>query len=163
MLKLGTADWLREALRKGTLSRAALARQLYELDGWHNRKGELCAASARKGLPRLAAELGLPLPPARRPAGGCRPRSRRRVPRGFPPVRLRCSLKELGAVSLPPADTVKLRQHYGDLLAGEHPLGRGRAPGCRLVYGVRAGGQDVGVVSFVAAPMRLGPLDQPLG
>ncbi len=163
MLKPSTADWLRGALREGTLSRAALARQLCELDGWRNRKGELCAASARKGLPGLAAELGLPLPPARRAAGGCRPRSRRRAPRGFPPVRLQCSLGELGAVSLRPADSVKLRRHYGDLLAAEHPLGRGSAPGCRLVYGIRAGGQDVGVVSFVAAPMRLGPRDQHLG
>ncbi len=163
MLKPDTADWLGKTLQKGKLSRAALARQLCELDGWRNRKGELCAASARKGLPGLAAELGLPLPPARRPAGGCRPRSRRREPRGFPPVRLQCSLEELGAVSLRPADTLKLRRHYGDLLAAEHPLGRGRAPGCRLVYGVRAGGQDVGVVSFVAAPMRLGPRDKHLG
>ncbi len=163
MLKPDTADWLRKALRKGTLSRAALARRLCELDGWRNPKGELCAASARKGLPGLAAEIGLPLPPARRPAGGCRPRSRPRAPRGCPPVRLQCSLEELGAVSLRPADTAKLRRHDGDLLAAEHPLGRGHAPGCRLVYGVRAGGQDVGVVSFVAAPMRLGPRDQHLG
>ncbi len=163
MLQPDTADWLRKALRKGTLSRAALARRQCELDGWRNPKGELCAASARKGLPGLAAEIGLPLPPARRPAGGCRPRSRPRAPRGCPPVRLQCSLEELGAVSLRPADTAKLRRHYGDLLAAEHPLGRGHAPGCRLVYGVRAGGQDVGVVSFVAAPMRLGPRDQHLG
>ncbi len=151
MLKPDTADWLGKALQKGKLSRAALVRQLCELDGWRNRKGEVCAASARKGLPGLAAELGLPLPPGRRPAGGCRP------------VRLQCSLEELGAVSLRPADTLKLRRHYGDLLAADHPLGRGRAPGCRLVYGVRAGGQDVGVVSFVAAPMRLGPRDKHLG
>ncbi len=75
MLKPDTADWLRQALRKGTLSRAALARRLCELDGWRNRKGELCAASARKDLPGLAAELGLPLPSARRPAGGCRPQA----------------------------------------------------------------------------------------
>ena len=163
MLKPGTADWLRDALREGKLSRAAVARQLCERDGWRNQKGELCAASARKGLPRVAAELGLPLPPARHAAGGCRRRSRRRARRGFPPLRLQCSLEELGEVSLRLADTAKLRRHYGDLLAAEHPLGRGLAPGCRLVYGIRAGGQDVGVASFVAAPMRLRPRDKHLG
>ncbi len=70
MLKPGTADWLRDALGESALSRAAVARRLGELDGWRNRKGELCAASARKGLPELAAEFDLPLPPARRRAGG---------------------------------------------------------------------------------------------
>ncbi len=152
MLKPGTGDWLRDALLEGLLSPATLARRLCELNGWRNRKGELCEASARKGLLGMAADLDLPLPPARRG----RRRSRRRAQRGFPPVRLQCSLEEMGAVSLRWADTAKLRRHFGDLLAAEHPLGRGRKLGCRLAYGVRAGDQDVGVVSFVAAPMRLG-------
>ena len=162
MLKPSTAEWLRQALLEGALSRAAMARRLCELDGWRNRQGKLCAASARKALRRLAADLDLPLPPVRRRAGGCRRRSRRRARRSVPPLRLRCSLQELGEVSLCLADTAQLRRQYGDLLAAEHPLGRGRAPGCRLVYGIRAGGQDLGVVSFVAAPMRLGPRDQHL-
>ncbi len=152
MLKLGTADWLRDALREGALSRAAVARRLDELDGWRNQEGEVCAASARKGLPWLVADLDLPLPPARR-----------RAQRGFPPVRLRCLLEELADVSLRWADTAKLRRHYGDLLATEHLLLRGRALGCRLVYAVRAEGQNVGIDSFVAAPKRLGPRDKHLG
>lgn len=76
-LKPGTADWLRDALREGALSRATVARQLCE--------------------------------------------------------------------------------------SAEHPLRHGRPSGCRLVYGIRAGGQDVGFVSFVAAPMRLGPRDERQG
>lgn len=32
-------------------------RGLCDRDEWHNRQGRLCAASARKALPQLAAEL----------------------------------------------------------------------------------------------------------
>ena len=163
MLKPATVEWLRRVLSKGTLTRAQVARGLCRRDGWRNARGRLCAASARKGLPALAAELGLPMPPVVRPTGGCRRRSRRRARRSVPPLRLQCSLPELGEVSLRLADTAQLRRQYGDLLTAEHPLGRGRAPGCRLVYGIRAGGRELGVVSFVAAPMRLGPRDQHLG
>ena len=163
MLKPATVEWLRRALSKGTLTRAQVARGLCRQDGWRNARGRLCAASARKGLPALAAELGLPMPPVLRRTGGCRRRSRRRARRSVPPLRLQCSLPELGEVSLRLADTAQLRRQYGDLLTAEHPLGRGRAPGCRLVYGIRAGGRELGVVSFVAAPMRLGPRDQHLG
>ena len=49
------------------------------------------------------------------------------------------------------------------MLAAEHPLGRGLAPGCRLVYGIRAQGLELGVLSWVAAPLRLAPRDQLLG
>ena len=45
-------------------SRASLGRELCARDGWRNARGALCAASARKALPRLAAALGLSLPPA---------------------------------------------------------------------------------------------------
>ena len=64
MLKPETVNWLRGQLQRGELSRAALGRGLCEQDEWRNPKGRLCAASARKALPRLAAELGLQLPPA---------------------------------------------------------------------------------------------------
>ena len=46
----------------GGSSRAALARGLYEQDAWRNARGQVCAASARKALPRLAQQLGLELP-----------------------------------------------------------------------------------------------------
>ncbi len=39
MLQPLTVEWLDGALRKGKLSRAALARQLCERDGWRNPKG----------------------------------------------------------------------------------------------------------------------------
>ena len=49
------------------------------------------------------------------------------------------------------------------LLAAEHPLGGGLAPGFRLVYGIRAQSLDLGVLSWVAAPLRLPTCDQLLG
>ena len=61
------------------------------------------------------------------------------------------------------ADTPRQRRHWSALLAAEHPLGRGPAPGCRLVYGIRAQGLDLGVLSWLAAPLRLAPRDQLLG
>ena len=49
------------------------------------------------------------------------------------------------------------------MLAAEHPLGRGLAPGRRLQYGIRARCLDLGVLSWVAAPLRLVPCDKLLG
>ena len=64
MLKPATVRWLRQALELGQLSRAALARELCARDQWNNARGKPCAASARKALPQLAAQLGLALPAA---------------------------------------------------------------------------------------------------
>ena len=47
MLQPATLHWVRQALRSGELSRAALARDLYEPDGWVNAR------------PRLAGPLRL--------------------------------------------------------------------------------------------------------
>ena len=48
-------------------------------------------------------------------------------------------------------------------LAQHHPLGAGRAPRCRLSYLLEAERGPLGVLSFVAAPFRLGPRDAFLG
>ena len=138
MLKPTTVQWLRGELQSTSLSRAELARELCQRDEWRNPLGELCAASARKGLPQV-------------------------VRQAFPCVQVQCSLQELGEVRLCRADTPEQRRHWSALLAAEHPLGRGLAPGCRLVYGIRARGLDLGVLSWVAAPLRLAPRDQLLG
>ena len=63
MLKPETVRWLQWALQRGGCSRAGSARELCERDGWRSPRGKLCAASARKALPRLAKQLGLALPP----------------------------------------------------------------------------------------------------
>ena len=163
MLKPTTVQWLRSELKNTSLCRAELARELCRRDEWRNPQGELCAASARKGLPQLARDLGLPLPAPSRRTGGCARRSPQGVRQAFPAVQVQCSLQELGEVRLCRADTPEQRRHWSALLAAEHPLGRGLAPGCRLVYGIRARGLELGVLSWVAAPLRLAPRDQLLG
>ena len=163
MLKPTTVQWLRSELKNTSLCRAELARELCRRDEWRNPQGELCAASARKGLPQLARDLGLPLPAPSRRTGGCARRSPQGVRQAFPAMQVQCSLEELGEVRLCLADTPEQRRHWSALLAAEHPLGRGLAPGCRLVYGIRAQGLDLGVLSWVAAPLRLAPRDQLLG
>ena len=162
MLKPETVDWLRLELQRGGLSRAALGRGLCERDGWRNPRGELCAASARKALPQLAAKLQLELPPAREGPLRCRPRQRE----GEAPLALTefaGSLEELGAVRLRLAETPAERRLGASLLEAAHPLGRGRAPGYRLTYLLESAAGPLGVLSFVAAPLRLGPRDQRLG
>ena len=155
-------QWLRLELQHGELSRAALGRGLCERDGWRNLRGALCAASARKALPQLAAQLGLALPPAQPgpPRGGCG--------RGAGEVRLGLtefggSLEELGEVRLGVAETAAARKLCAGLLEAGHPLGRARAPGCRLMYLLEAAAGPLGVLSFVSAPLRLGPRDAHLG
>ena len=157
MLKPSTVKWLSSALKEGSCSRSQLARELCRRDDWRNPFGDLCAASARKRLPRLAAELGLELPVPRRRAGGCRRRSRQALQPVHPSLKPQCSFRELGAVRRCRSGNAAERRCAG-LLDAEHPLGRDLAPGCRLVRGVTAQGQDLGVISFVAAPLRLGPL-----
>jgi hypothetical protein len=162
ILQPETVEWLREELGRGELSRAALGRGLCAVDGWRNPRGALCAASARKALPQLARQLGMALPAAEAgpPRRGCGPR--------VDGLRLELtefcgSLEELGEVRLVVADTASARQRCARLLESAHPLGRSRAPGCRLTYLLESEAGPVGVLSFVSAPLRLGPRDAHLG
>ena len=83
----------------------------------------MCEASARKALPRLAAELGLPLPPAR--AGPPRCRRRSGTGEALPLPRFTGTLQELGEARLRPALELAARQLCARLLEQEHPLGAG--------------------------------------
>ena len=162
LFKPETVEWLRRELQRGELSRAALGRGLCEQDGWRNPRGELCAASARKALPQLASQLCLALPPAQPgPPRGCwgqRAGAARRALTEFGG-----SLEELGEVGLRVAETETERKLCAGLLAAGHPRGRARAPGCRLTYLLESAAGPLGVLSFVAAPLRLGPRDERLG
>ena len=165
LLKPETQQWLRDALLAGRLCRSALARGLCEIDGWVNPKGAPCLASARAALPALAGQLQLSLPP---PLPGPSPGQRREPSPAVRAValgtRFAGSLRQLGEVALRPARSRSQRRRCSDLLAVAHPLGRARAPGARLAYlleAERAG--PLGVLSFVAAPLRLGPRDRRIG
>ena len=159
-LKPETVRWLKAALRQGRLSRTALARGLCERDDWRNPRQKLCVSSASKALPELATQLGLALPPPRpRPGRGCQ---RRAV--AVPQTCFAGTLEELGAVRLRLAEELGERRTWQAMLAASHPQGRAAAPGCRLTYlleSERAG--LLGGLSFVAAPMRLGPRDAAIG
>ena len=128
MLKPETVQWLQRALRQGGFSRAGLARELCERDGWRNPRGKLCAASARKALPRLAQQLRLALPPIQARVPSCRQRGAQ----GPRPVEFAGSLRQLGEVWLERAQTPAQRRLCAELLRAGHPLGAGRAPGCRV-------------------------------
>ena len=151
VLRPTTEKWLRGALQEGVLTRTALARGLCEQDGWRNQRGRYCESSARKALPRLADELGLELPASQ---GERLPAARSACP-ATPLAAFHGSLQALGPVQLELARTAAQRRHCAQLLASQHPCGRGSAPGCRLSYLVRAACGPVGVLSFVAAPFRL--------
>ncbi len=109
-----TITWLREALLQGQLSRAALGRGVCEQDDWRNPKGEYCTASARKALPELAAQLGLPLPAAQPgpPAGG----PRFSADPSLPAASFRGSLQELGEVRVGLASSAEQRRQCAALL-----------------------------------------------
>ena len=160
LLQQESVHWLREALLAGDLSRNGLARGLCLADGWLNPKQEPCVASAAKALPQLASALGLSLPPPQARPGQGRPRCRAQVPA----TRCRGPLPRLGAVRLRPVQSAAQRALWRAMLEQHHPQGAARAPGCRLswlleseVFGTLGG------MSFVAAPMRLGPRDKWLG
>ncbi|MXY68096.1 MAG: DUF4338 domain-containing protein [Acidobacteriia bacterium] len=150
---------LQWALQRGGFSRAGSARELCERDGWRNPRGKLYAASARKALPRLAKQLGLALPPIQVRGPSCRQRG----VQGPRPVQFAGSLRQLGEVWLERAQTPAQRRLRADLLRSGHPLGAGRAPGCRVQYLLASRLGPVSVLSFVAASLRLGPRDRHLG
>ena len=156
-----TVAWLRAALQQGQLSRAALGRGICEQEDWRNPKGDYCTSSARKALPALAAELQLPLP-APQPGPPAGPQRACADP-SLAPASFTGSLQELGPVQLRPARSEAERRLCAGLLAQHHPRGTGRAPGCRLSYLLEAACGPLGVLSFVAAPFRLGPRDAFLG
>ncbi len=123
--------WLRSALAAGGQTRASLARELCRRENWRNPKGDLCLASARVALPRIASELDLPLPPSRGAPG------RRPAPRDYPDLAVACSLGDLGEVEVTPqaAGEAPLARA---MLATWHPEGEARTPGARVSYWIHS-------------------------
>ena len=160
MLKQESVKWLRRELVAGELSRNGLARGLCLADGWLNARHRPCVASAAKALPQLASELGLSLPPARARPGQGSPGRQAKVPE----TRCRGPLPRLGTVRLRRVQSAGARALWRAMLEEHHPQGAAQAPGCRLSWLLESEAFGIlGGMSFVAAPMRLGPRDQWLG
>ena len=136
---------MRKAVDSGEHSRTSLARGLCEVEDWRNSAGELCLASARKVLPRLADSLGLVLPtPRPRPDGG-RPLD------AYPDVTLSCRLQELGDVKVEPVVRTEVTL-WRSMMASHHPQGERRQPGARLLYWIVSSRRGrLGGFSFCAA------------
>ena len=131
--------WFKEKSRDPSATRGSLARGICEREGWRNRQGEWCIASACKALPQLAAHLGVALPAARPVASVRAPAS------DYPDLALDCALEALGEVSVRRVAAKDVGAFRG-LLHTHHPRGWDRSPGaalnCRIVssrQGRRAG------------------------
>ena len=152
-----TADWFGAACAQGRLSRSALARELCLREDWRGHGGP-CLASARRMLPRLAERLGVSLPA---PVAAFGPAAA--LP-DFPDSRVRCPLRDLGALSLELAETPPERRRWEAMVARRHPQGGGRPPGGQVLYWLRSETCGIlGGVGFGAAGMQLGPRDRAIG
>ena len=155
-----TVEWFKAACKGGELSRTALADEFCRMEGWSGAGLRGCGASARKLLPRLAAELGVRLPeaaemdldPHARPAPD------------FADVSVECSLREFGAVSLDLVGEGEDRRRWEAMIETWHPQGWRRPPGGQVRYWVRSERHGVvGGLGFTAAGIQLRPRDAAIG
>ncbi len=155
-----TEEWFKTACNGGELSRTAVARELCLRENWFGRVGRLCLASARKLLPRLAAELGVRLPEAEAMefAPPARPAS------DFPDSCISCSLRDLSALSLDLVAAGEDRRRWEAMIETHHPEGWRRPPGGQVRYWVRSERYGIlGGIGFTAAGMQPGPRDAVIG
>ena len=153
-----TVQWLAGELGKGGVTRVQLARGLCEREAWRNQRGELCVASASKGLRGVSEALGLELPRPRqqRPEWGAAAE--------LPRPQVEGSLAELGRVELRRAQGPRQRALWRRMLRAGHPQGEGRAPGARVTYLIHSERHGVvGGLSFVAAGWHCGVRDRAIG
>ena len=155
-----TAEWFRGACNGGDLSRTALAHELCLKENWFGGVGELCLASGRKLLPRLAEELGVRLPDAEAMefAPHARPAS------DFADSSVSCSLRDLGALSLELVAATEDRRRWEAMIETHRPEGWRRPPGGQVRYWVRSERHGLlGGLGFTAAGIQLGPRDGVIG
>ena len=155
-----TVEWFQTACNSGELSRTGLAHDLCVKENWFGRVGRLCLASARKLLPRLAAELDVRLPEAEAMelAPHARPRS------DFPDSTVSCPLPELGPLSLELVAAAEDRRGWEAMIESHHPEGWRRPPGGQVRYWIRSERYGLlGGIGFTAAGVQLGPRDAVIG
>ena len=141
-----SVEWLRTAVADGGRTRRQLAQELCERENWRNGKGELCLASARRVLPKLAGKLGIALPPPR-------DRLPQKAPtRDFPDLSLRCSLAEVGEVALEPVSGSADRERWRSMMETHHPQRWTRPPGAQRCYWIASSRHGrLGGIAFCAA------------
>ena len=128
---------------------------------WRRRRavsfvGGLCLSSARRLLPRLAAELDVRLPAAA--AVELAPHAR--AASDFPDASVSSSLWKLGPLSLELALTPTARRRWEAMIETWHPEGWRRPPGGQVRYWVCSARYGVlGGVGFTAGGVQLGPRD----
>ena len=160
-----SVECLKRQASTGLLSRSALAEGLCESERWMNHWGELCLGSARKTLPVLCDRLDLALPASRRALGGSAGhRKSRPVEDPVPDQALRCSLVDLGALSLRLVSSVEDRRRWVAMMEARHPQGWSRPPGVEVCYWIEFARQGaLGGMNFCAASWRQRARDRFLG
>jgi len=146
------------------LTRSALSRRVCEWLDWRAPDGTLCEVGCRKALVELERRGVVRLPAAVRVAGFARQRARRRRVPGVAEVR--CSLAELGAVTVEPVTSRYSRSSgvWNGLMDAYHELGSGPLCGAQLRYLVRSSRHGwLGALSFSAATRRLKKRDEWVG
>ena len=136
-------ECLKRQTSTGLLSRSALAVGLCESGEWVNHRGELCLGSAPKTLPVLCDRLNLALLASRRALGGSAGhRESRPVDGPVPDLALRCSLADLGTLSLRLVSSVEDRRRWVAMMEAHHPQGWSQPPGFRFATGSSPAGTE---------------------
>ena len=159
-----TVAWFREAVSDPEQTRASLYRELCEREGWRDHRGRLRVSAASRFLIKLAASLGLDLPPSRRSPCQRRRRKARQLPAPVADLPLCCSLADLGAVRLEPVADGADQRRWQATMDAWHPQGWKQPPGRRLHYWIRSERHGVlGGICFTAATWQLAARDQFIG
>ena len=150
-------SWLKEESSKPSASRWSLARGICEREGWRNRKGELCMASAYQALPKLALHMGVVLPAPRPMVSAGTPAS------DYPDLELCCELGDLGEVSVRRVAPGEVRE-FRRMLQTHHPLHGDRSPGASLNCWIESSSHGrLGGMGWSAAGWRQASRDSWIG
>ena len=152
------AEWFAAACGDAGQTRMSLARGVCEMMDWRGPTGDLCLASARRMLPRLAAALDVRLPAAQ-----AMPCATHRPGPAVPAITLTGPLSELGAWSLTSVTDGDDCRRWDAMMATHHPEGWARAPGGQVRYWIRSSHGILGGIGFAAAGLQLGPRDRTIG